>query len=63
MDEKIIKETVKKMFATGEIQVGVNISDVDENELRITVFITDGEEDVLQSATDFYKKGRESAIE
>jgi hypothetical protein len=53
MEEKLIKETVKKMFSTGEIQIGVNVREVEGNQLRITVFVSDSEDEVLQSASVF----------
>lgn len=56
MHEEIIKETVKKMFSSGEIQVGVNVKDIGKNELRITVFISDSEDEILQSASTFIER-------
>jgi hypothetical protein len=41
------------MFSTGEIQIGVNVREVEESQLRITIFVSDNEDDVLQSASVF----------
>jgi hypothetical protein len=56
MDEQTIKEIVKKMFSSGELQVGINVRESAKDQLRITVYVSDSEDEILQSASTFVSK-------
>ena len=56
MEEQTIKDIVKKMFASGELQVGINVRESTKDELRVSVFVTDENDEVLQSSIVFVSK-------
>lgn len=53
--EKEVKDVITKMFASGELQIDVRVSHVEESQIRFTVYISDEENTVLQSSSDFIK--------
>lgn len=56
MEEQTIKDIVKKMFASGELHVGIHVKESSKDELRVSVFVSDEEDEVLQSSSIFVSK-------
>lgn len=56
MEEQTIKDIVKKMFASGELQVGIHVKESSKDELRVSVFVSDEEDEILQSSSIFVSK-------